>query len=439
MAFPQTTPPNYQATNQFQGTDGGSPVEPFIIPPEYGPGSQANPGALVVQVAQAAGPKWSSSSLPVIPANPDFALKWLTLGSGKATTTAQIIASSTSNVWNLKPAARAALKANFDLMCQGLEGLEYQGQLAPGFAYLIAQRTAEAMPLGYSETLLYRCNYTPLNPANSASAHGFVDLVPGMRLRVEAASGLFSGPGSNFNGFAGTGASYWQITRRRSDQAILFDSFAANIISYAPMANATGLWGLVDLQSAGNSRYIRLFYPQSQFAAWPGYASASEMCTIVGTQYLVDMAAATAAYTSGRPVPPSGKGPISCAYLRGQAVMVPEVPIWINRSTVFYVPVGTTARQFIEAFAIPTFTYGAQASQGSASQSSQGNKPASSQSGDFQASASVPVTVYRAWSPWDMRGALTQQITGVADGMFATGTDGWDLPLVRSDNISFTL
>jgi hypothetical protein len=401
MAFPPSGQQYYRIASGFTGNDGQQPSEPFLIPPEYGPQGISTPGTLTVQVPGSAGPKFDTNNPPALPANADFSLSWPSAGL------AQITAGSTSNVWNAGSTARQTLKSNFDALYQGLQGLEDQGQLALGAAYLIAQRVAEAMPLGLSEILLYRFNFMPKSTSNPG---GYVDLVPGMRLRVEAASGLFSSPGSAFNGYAGSGASYWEIRRNRADQSLLFDAFTGVISSYAQSMTSGGAWGLVDLQSAGNMRYYRLFYPTAQFAAWPGYASCTEMCTLVGTQYLEDIALATSDYTGGSTVRSSGKGPIACTFFRGRTLIIPEMPIRVNADRV-WVPVGTTARQLVESYTLPTFT-----------------------STNWQ---SQPVICYRVWSPADVGTGLTLQVQYMQDGSFPGSVDAWDMPLLKGDSVQF--
>lgn len=408
MPFPATQSLSYSIASGFTGKDGQTPTQPYIIPPEYGSAGLSQPNLVMVQVVGAAGPSFSSTKA-VLPANNDFALAW----SGN---TAQLSAGATSmantSVWSVGTAPRQALKANFDAMFQGLETLEYAGQLAAGASILLAQRMAESLPLSLAETLLYRCNFSPTDMTGPLPARRYVDLLPGMRLRVESAAGLFTAPGSSFNGFVGSGASYWGIVRRRTDQALLFDAFAGVVGSYTPPVAGSGVWGLMDLQSAANARYYRLFFPQSQFAAWPGYANANESCTLVGAQYLADLATATQAYTSGQTIPPSGQGTIATTYFRGRTVVVPEQQIRVN-SNPAWVPVGITARQYAESLMIPSFT------------------------AQNVALGLQPIRCLRVWSGADIAAGLAVQILGMVDGAFPNGIDAWDLPLARGDCVNF--
>lgn len=406
MAFPTPANQSYSIKAVFTGNDGQTTTQPYVIPPEYG--TVSGQPAILVQLPGAAGPSFSSSKA-VLPANPDFVLTW----SGNSAQLAGGGPSTPStNVWSVGSTARQNLKANFDAMFQGLETLEYSGQLALGTSIILAQRMAESLPLSYAETLLYRYNFAPTGLPGPVPPQGFIDLLPGMRLRVEMASGLFTNPGSSFNGFAGSGASSWQIRRRRTDQALLFDAFAGVVASYTPPAVGSGVWGLMDLQTAANARYYRLFYPPSQFAAWPGYAGPSESCTLVGAQYLGDLVKATQAYTSGQPIPTSGTGPIAATFFRGRANVVPELAIRVN-SVPAWVPAGVTARQYAETFAVPSFAT------------------------QTFATGMAPVQVLRTWSAADIAKGLGLAIQNMMDGAFPQGIDAWDLPLVRGDAVNF--
>jgi hypothetical protein len=313
-----------------------------------------------------------------------------------------------NNVWDAAGAARSALAANFDdpvatgssdLWSQ-LEALEASQVLAIGGAFTVVQRVAEALPLAYSEVLGYRYGLDPQNR--------YVDLQPGMSLRVEAATGEFAGPGAQaqFSGFVGSGASRWRVSRRRLDQALVFDAFVGALAPYAPATTVGGAWGFVDLQTAGAFPYCRLLYPPTQFGAWPGYAGTLENVALVGAGYRADIAAATSAYVKGQQVPTHGRGPIGCTYFRGRTLVVPEVQV-ILQGTPFYVPIGTTLRQLTEwlmtAGAPPTDVY----------------------------------EINRIWSPTYTTGRMPWFAVDVpADGTWPSGIDTGDLPLIKGDDVT---
>jgi hypothetical protein len=399
--FPPAGSNEYDVLATLTANDGVDATEPWVIPPEYQPHKQTTPGTITVQVPGVGGAK-AGSFTPSSCDNPDFTVASVSTGEdGTAVVDAE------NDVWDAGATARSTLAANFadpvatsscDLWTQ-LEALEDSQVLAMGGAFTVVQRVAEALPLPYGEILGYRYGFDPQGR--------YVDLQPGMSLRVEAATGEFAGPGqqAQFSGFVGSGASRWMVSRRRLDQALVFDAFVGALAPYAPMTTQGGAWGVVELQAAGAFRYYRLLYPPTEFGAWPGYAGTLENVALVGAEYRADIAAATTAYVGGQPVPSQGRGAIGCTYFRGRTLVVPELPV-ILQGMPFYAPVGATLRQLTEWLMPP----------------------------------GVPLPdiygINRIWSPMDIRGQTPWLPVDVpADGTWPSGVDTSDLPLIKGDAV----
>jgi hypothetical protein len=62
----------------------------------------------------------------------------------------------------------------------------------------------ESQPLQLSEALFYRYGFNAVS--------GYVDLMPGMRLRIEYGSFQSIGPGQPLNSFTGSGVGYYEIS-----------------------------------------------------------------------------------------------------------------------------------------------------------------------------------------------------------------------------------
>ncbi|HMY76999.1 MAG TPA: hypothetical protein PLQ88_34590, partial [Blastocatellia bacterium] len=123
--------------------------------------------------------------------------------------------------------------------------------------------------------------------------------------------------------------------------------------------------GVVDLQgSSGAQKYWRLFYPQTMTASTQaGDLSLDKNAALVGAQTLAQLNTATSGY-------PTMASPSVYTIFLGRAVVVPEIPIWLNIQTIpntnatmsnplagtpvqtvqQYVPVGTTLANLIERF-----------------------------------------------------------------------------------------
>jgi hypothetical protein len=225
-----------------------------------------------------------------------------------------------------------------------------QAQLKPGAFNLITQVLGRALPLLFGEQLAYAYRF------NAPS--GYIDLVPGMRLRIDSEARQYSGPPSpsnvNINGFVSSGTSvfdlgqYWQGSQINTG----FNSYLS--LSGRPVVPGTntagGAAGGLDLYPALNRMPLfRLLYP-AQFPATNGngFADFTDNILIIGANRFGDLQGATTQYiTNGNFSGYESK--ISQTWFRGRAVLTPEIPILVN-GALEYVAVGTTARQLLGLF-----------------------------------------------------------------------------------------
>lgn len=286
----------------------------------------------------------------------------------------QIIIVGTGNVWCADSTARTALMGNFTDLLQNLETTyELAGQLVPGATYIIGQALADTIPAPLMETLFYRYSlstgFAPqVNKAYPARA--FVDVRPGMRLRVENSSSEYVSPGSPLNGYVGNGRCEYLVGATATGGAarvVTFDAFLGTV--KAPAVNggtttpAATSGGLLDLQAAGSGRtYMRLFYPSSVNApGLPGSLSNTGNPALVGAQTLSMMNQATQNYPTWNQTPPSGTSPNNCIIFLGRAAVVPEIQVFVtirNMTSAMWVPVGTTLSNIAQRFTALTPTNG---------------------------------------------------------------------------------
>jgi hypothetical protein len=253
--------------------------------------------------------------------------------------------------------------ANFTAFLLAIEALEISGALVAGAARRVASQIADQMPAPLAETLFWRYGMSSGTYPNTIP---YVDVRPGMRLRVDSAVSQFVNPGAPQNayvagsrlelalgstGAAGTGP-----------RVLSFDSLLSVI--KAPTIQppqqqggagsaATAAAGPLDLQPTGGARpYWRLIYP----ASVPSPNSAGDLAitdnvVLLGAASLTALEAATAAYPNL-----AGSNPpnVSVAFL-GRALLAPEIPVFVTvRSatpTVQWVPIGTTLANVIEQYA----------------------------------------------------------------------------------------
>lgn len=255
----------------------------------------------------------------------------------------QVTVAANSAVWQLDASAvRAALKNDF---VSFLAALESRG-LRPGGLLLVQQALANALPLTFAETVLYRHGLDPERRA--------VDLQPGMRLRIESQARQFVGAEEReqlLNGFVGTGATVAEVVAGLDPSGARVTGFNPFLATMRPMVegNAGGGGGVIDLQARGFARpYCRLFYPPSfPGSDSAGFAGFEKNAALLAADSYADLEAATALYIGQGDF--EGLRNASAATFRGRVAVTPEIRVFLDGNPV-WVPVGTTLRQLASTF-----------------------------------------------------------------------------------------
>lgn len=225
--------------------------------------------------------------------------------------------------------------------------------LDPSEIQLIKTRIAEIIPMTFDELLFYYYGFV------QAKDYAYIDLQPGMRLRVDYQNYQFVAPSDQTasNGFVGSGTSFYQIqsymypANTGAEYRLGFDSFLARVqllVNSSATDHAEGVGGMVDLLDPAYRRnYYRLFYP-NQLSNTAGHNGAERVVVLIGADNLNEMKTATDNYLSNNGELPNTNGAIGF-YFRGRATVIPEISIFVNEQPI-HVPVGTTVRQLMEQY-----------------------------------------------------------------------------------------
>jgi hypothetical protein len=415
----------YQVIAQFVGNDtpqGSFAPEPYLIPPNISyPSARNLPYDIIIgEVFGKAMPK-DTCGISTDADNVDFSLKWNTdkLIPPTATITVQA-----KNVWATQPQARAQLRKSFDAFRLKLEDLELnQHCLKPGGAATVTQFLAQSLVLPISEVLYYFYRFD--------AANGFVDLQPGMRLRIESSANQIMSPlapVSSLNGFVPGNVGYYGISRltdSTGNQRLAFDAFlgsnrAPNITSTPSLAG-----GIIDLQQAKAARrYYRLFYPpQLAPANRPDNAGIYDNVTFIGADTLSELYAATTAYLGSQTCSAASGTSIICAYFSGRTIAVPEVRVSLTTpqgAQPQFFPVGTTVRNLLDMVGYIDFQ-----TVGNAANPTWSKLNFQRLYGD----PTLPVSQLQF-------GMISYSYLSLNPNNFLTGKDVYDMPVVKGDVIN---
>lgn len=233
----------------------------------------------------------------------------------------------------------------------------------PGGLALLQQVIAAGLPFNFAESLYYAYGLDGQN--------GFVDLQPGMRLRIDYENYQLTTNNSasnKLNGYAGTSTSYYDIVAMTTVGAYLpvaFDAFLAQLAVPTAVANTGGAGGIIDLQGpAYVLPYFRLFYPPTfPSSDSAGALGSGQNAVILGASTYASLAAATTQYLIDQTF--TGVGGIVWTYFRGRAALMIEIQVFVNGVPV-WVPLGTSVGQllqrsgalpFNEATTVSSFAY----------------------------------------------------------------------------------
>lgn len=243
---------------------------------------------------------------------------------------------------------RQSVLDQFDDLLAQINKLE--GQLVyPGGLGLIRSVLAHHLPATFAENLYFHYGYFQ---GTAGKIQTYVDLQPGMRLRIE------------FDPGAGQPA-YDLVEWVRADGTpqLAFDAFFASTELPQVASNTGGDKSVIDLASALKlRRFLRLCYPPSMASSdAPESKSIVQRVTLLGADSLSDLQIATTAYYTTKPITNPG---ILVSSLQGRIVAVPQIALLLNGALI-YVPLGTTVRQVFSRFTLvprlagfrPSFPY----------------------------------------------------------------------------------
>jgi hypothetical protein len=333
-------------------------------------------------------------------------------GSGGPFLPYQIVAAGAPNsgIWDFS--ANRTVRADFDNLLLRLEGQ----QLKNGRLALIRGWLAQALPQTFAETLYFRHGFDPANR--------FVDLTPGMRLRVDFESHQAVDPeASALNGFVGAGSTVLDVVQLPSAQygvVTALDPFVSSLQGFAVPAPQGGAGGVADLRSVAAAPYWRLLYPQSFTSSdGVGAVGTQQNVVLVGATSWNALVEATASYLNNGTVPPPSM------FFRGRAAAVPQLPVYLQGDRTF-VTLGMTVRNLLsELGPVPWLSGG-------------------------KVSFTANQTYGRTWTPltggnppmWTVGGWGTVRFDGTGGGTYGTygdNRDSFDLPVLAGDLLSLQM
>lgn len=255
-----------------------------------------------------------------------------------------------SVAWSFDAASRRILASDFLAFLKKLEMPDGSNvQIKPGALSMVRQSLALGLPLLFSEQLqfMYGFNADP-------QTGGYVDLVPGMRLRVDSEVQQLTPPVNNQMGYVPAGTSTYEIQSYVQGDTLGtgFDAFLSalgrpTVPSPLRGPNAGG-GGIIDLYNPdGRKPYFRLLYPSAiRDPKYTGLVDESSLPVILGAATYNQMAAATDQYvTQGNLANLSGIFPF---YFRGRATLSPEISVTLDGQRL-WMGLGSTVANLIAA------------------------------------------------------------------------------------------
>lgn len=253
-----------------------------------------------------------------------------------------------SAAWKFTPADRNVLWSSYTDFLKDLDQDSSGGGplLKPGAFNLLRQIIARALPLTFPEQLSYLYGFK--------ADESCVDLIPGMRVRLDGEVRQYVGPPNDtnkyLNGFVPSGTVYLYLDDYllNHDRLTGFDAYLS--LSARPDVPSTqniGGGGILDLYAPlGRRALYRLIYPQMiPGSSSMGYANLTYNMLVLGADNYTDLDGAARQYLAQGNF--SGyDNKIIVTFFRGRTVLIPEIPVEINGS-MRYVPIGTTIRSIL--------------------------------------------------------------------------------------------
>ncbi|HVT10716.1 MAG TPA: fibronectin type III domain-containing protein [Fimbriimonadaceae bacterium] len=292
-------------------------------------------------------PNLFPGSAPTLPNVAPFVMQVAGSGGPNAPFVIAVAQSSSINVWSIQTnAIRSDLRTAYIQFLTQLE--QVTGGLVPGAVPLVRQVIAQGIPLNFAETLYYAYGFDPVA--------GYVDLRPGMRLRVDFEGYQLVSSSQNqalLNGYTGSGSSFFEVDSLATNGTSFpasFDPFLAQLSVPAVSPNSGGGSGIIDFQGANyQMAYIRLFYPPTfPSSDSGGSASLSQNVVLLWANTIATLEQATTQFLANRNF--TGISGIQYAFFRGRATFLPEVQCSVNGNAQ-WVSLGTSVRNLIERYA----------------------------------------------------------------------------------------
>lgn len=261
----------------------------------------------------------------------------------------KVVVPGTSSAWSFDGSPiRQGVQDAFVKFLVALENNNNSTQLGhklkPGRLQLVRQYLAQVLPQTFAETLWFRYG---LDPGNRC-----IDLLPGMRLRIEFQAHQALDPQQDpLNGFVGSGQMLVDVATTLTGGGsvnVALGTFLPRLQGMVVAANTGGAGGTIDFQGQAFAYpYYRLLYPQNYPSSdGTGFVGIQQNPTVLAAASYADLVAATSSYLSKGTV----TGQATAAFFRGRAAVVPEIPVFVQ-GVVRHVTVGTTIRQLLSGLA----------------------------------------------------------------------------------------
>ena len=288
--------------------------------------------------------------------NDDFSLSWEEVTEKTPADDAALsITMRNNNVWSADTTVLQEVRENFIALCITIES-DLAPILHPVATELIRQRIAESLPSTIRDSLFYRCRF---NYGYGNNNSPYVDLLPGMRLKLEFNTYQNYMGNGDLSGYSNAGHVYYTLNRHsvrsttfdigndyQNQQQLSFDPFLSTLSSPQISTTSKLASGLPDLEAASASRrHFRLLYPTNvNNAEAEGEVHHLQNVTLIGADSLEALEKATEYYQKGQTYT---KDNVATTVFRGRVTAIPEIPVTVN-GIPRYISLGTTVRHVID-------------------------------------------------------------------------------------------